>query len=227
MNIFAVNEDPRLAALQLPDKLIPKMIVESAQMLSTAHRVLDGDAKADAKGLYKKAYENHPSTIWVREDAMNYWWLWMHALTLCEEYKWRFSPDGKNLANPHKTESVIHALQKLPLKIPANKDTNWEVLQDLPLCMPDQYKQSGNGNYHQYYATESYQMFVTQDKPYMQDVFKAYARAITRKAHWKEQDHHINYSEMDYPPDWVTRNATPEQKKHIDLHKLMNPETAV
>ncbi len=75
MNIFAVNDDPRLAALELPDKLVPKMIVESAQMLSTAHRVLDGDAGADAKLLYKKAYENHPSTIWVRKDAMNYWWL--------------------------------------------------------------------------------------------------------------------------------------------------------
>ena len=227
MNIFAVSDDPRLAALQLPDKLVPKMIVESAQMLSTAHRVLDGDEKADMLHLYKKAYENHPSTIWVRKDAMNYWWLWMHALTLCEEYKWRFSPDGQSLANPHKTESVIHALQELPLNIPTEKDTNWEVLADLPLCMPDQYKEPGHTNQgnHQWYVTEAYQKFITQDKPYMQDVFKAYARAITRKSHW--QDHHSNSSGIDYPPSWVTKNATPEQKKHIDLHKLMNPETAV
>ena len=138
MNIFAVNEDPRLAALELPDKLVPKMIVESAQMLSTAHRVLDGDERADMLHLYKKAYENHPSCVWVREDAMNYWWLWMHALTLCQEYRWRFTDEGG--IGMHKTESVIHALQELPLNIPAEKDTNWEVLQDLPLCMPDQYK---------------------------------------------------------------------------------------
>lgn len=222
MNIFAVHEDPRLAALQLPDKLVPKMIVESAQMLSTAHRVLDGDQKADMLQLYKKAYENHPSTIWVRQDAMNYWWLWMHALTLCEEYKWRFSPDGQSLANPHKTESVIHALQELPLNIPADKDTNWEVLQDLPLCMPDQYKTEGG---YDQTTTGAYQKFVTQDKPYMQDVFKAYTRAITRKSHC--QNDHINSSGVDYPPQWVTRNATPEQRKHIDLHKLMNPETAI
>jgi len=220
MNIFAVNDDPRLAALQLPDKLIPKMIVESAQMLSTAHRVLDGDTGADAKGLYKKAYENHPSTIWVRQDAMNYWWLWMHALTLCQEYRWRFS--NETGIAMHKTETVIHALQDLPLNIPANKDTNWEVLQDLPLCMPDQYKQSGD---HRIYAMESYQKFVTQDKPYMEDVFKAYTRAIEKKQAY--QNHYSNSSGMDYPPDWVTRNATPEQKKHIDLHKLMNPETAI
>lgn len=222
MNIFAVNEDPRLAALELPDKLVPKMIVESAQMLSTAHRVLDGDQKADMLHLYKKAYENHPSTIWVRQDAMNYWWLWMHALTLCEEYKWRFSPEGQGTGNPHKTESVIHALQELPLNIPAEKDTNWEVLQDLPLCMPDQYKTEGG---YDQTTTGAYQKFVTQDKPYMQDVFKGYTRAIQKKELFKE--HPSNASGVDYPPSWVTRNATPEQKKHIDLHKLMNPETAI
>ena len=176
MNIFAVNDDPRLAALELPDKLIPKMIVESTQMLSTAHRVLDGDAGADAKLLYKKAYENHPSCVWVREDAMNYWWLWMHALALSEEYKWRFT-DGTGVA-AHKTVPVIHHLQNLPVNIPANKDTSWEVLADLPLCMPDQYKQEGSG--HRIYAMESYQKFITQDKPYMQDVFKAYTRAIQK-----------------------------------------------
>lgn len=220
MNIFAVNEDPRMAALELPDKLVPKMIVESAQMLSTAHRVLDGDAGADAKLLYKKAYENHPSCIWVRQDAMNYWWLWMHALTLCQEYRWRFTDeDGIGM---HKTESVINALQDLPLNIPANKDTNWEVLQDLPLCMPDQYK-TENG--YDQTPTQAYQSFVTRDKPYMEDVFKAYTRAIQKKQAYKE--HYSNSSGVDYPPDWVTRNATPEQKKHIDLHKLMNPETAV
>ena len=223
MNIFAVSDDPRLAALELPDKLVPKMIVESAQMLSTAHRVLDGDAGANAKLLYKKAYENHPSCVWVREDAMNYWWLWMHALTLCAEYKWRFTDEEEYITGiaVHKTEFVIHQLQDLPLNIPANKDTNWEVLQDLPLCMPDQYKQ---GSDHRIYAMESYQQFVTQDKPYMQDVFKAYTRAIQKKEHYKND---INSSGIDYPPQWVTRNATPEQKKHIDLHKLMNPESAI
>ena len=220
MNIFAVNDDPRIAALQLPDKLIPKMIVESAQMLSTAHRVLDGDAGADAKGLYKKAYENHPSTIWVRKDAMNYWWLWMHALTLCAEYRWRFTDEG-GIAM-HKTESVINALQDLPVNIPAEKDTSWEVLEDLPLCMPDQYK-TENG--YDQRTTQAYQSFVTRDKPYMEDVFKAYTRAIQKKQAY--QDHHSNSSGVAYPPEWVTNYATAEQKKHIDLHKLMNPETAI
>ena len=57
MNIFYVNENPTDAAICLPDKLVVKMPLESAQMLSTAHRVLDGDKRADSLGLYKTALE--------------------------------------------------------------------------------------------------------------------------------------------------------------------------
>ena len=42
MNIFVLDKDPREAARMLCDKHVPKMIVESGQMLSTAHRMLDG-----------------------------------------------------------------------------------------------------------------------------------------------------------------------------------------
>lgn len=219
MNIFAVDADPRIAALQLPDKLVPKMIVESAQMLSTAHRVLDGDAGADFKNLYKKAYENHPSCIWVREDALNYWWLWMHALTLCEEYSWRFS--SEDTKKSHKTIAVIHFLEETPKNIPTFKTDRRQILEDLPLCMPEQYKADATvweGH------LSSYQKFITQDKPYMQDVFKAYANAIRRKDMHKDSHESSN---IDYPPAWVSKYATAEQRKHIDLHKLMNPETTI
>ena len=42
MNIFILDKNPVKAAQMLCDRHIPKMIVESAQMLSTAHRLLDG-----------------------------------------------------------------------------------------------------------------------------------------------------------------------------------------
>ena len=42
MNIFILNNDPVLAAQEQCDKHVVKMIVESAQMLSTVHRMLDG-----------------------------------------------------------------------------------------------------------------------------------------------------------------------------------------
>ena len=42
MNIFVLDKDPVKAAQYQCDKHVVKMIVESAQMLSTAHRLLDG-----------------------------------------------------------------------------------------------------------------------------------------------------------------------------------------
>ena len=42
MNLFILHNDPVIAAQMQCDKHVVKMIIESAQMLSTAHRVLDG-----------------------------------------------------------------------------------------------------------------------------------------------------------------------------------------
>ena len=49
------------------------MILESAQMLSTAHRVLDNITD---DRLYNKTHVNHPSSKWVRESAYHYNWLY-------------------------------------------------------------------------------------------------------------------------------------------------------
>ena len=42
MNIFFLHRDPEQAAKEHVDKHVVKMIVEYAQLLSTAHRMLDG-----------------------------------------------------------------------------------------------------------------------------------------------------------------------------------------
>ena len=76
MNIFYLNKDPEIAAQMHCDKHVVKMILESAQMLSTAHRILDGDDIANSKGLYKMTHKNHPCNIWVRKNNENYEWLW-------------------------------------------------------------------------------------------------------------------------------------------------------
>ena len=76
MNIFYLDEDPILAAQMHCDKHVVKMILESAQLLSTAHRLLDGNKLADERGLYKATHINHPSSIWVRKSSENYYWLW-------------------------------------------------------------------------------------------------------------------------------------------------------
>lgn len=43
MNIFFLDKDPVQCAQWMVDKHVVKMIVETAQLLSTTHRVLDGE----------------------------------------------------------------------------------------------------------------------------------------------------------------------------------------
>ena len=43
MNIFYLHRSPKICAEMHCDKHVVKMILESGQMLSTAHRVLDGE----------------------------------------------------------------------------------------------------------------------------------------------------------------------------------------
>ena len=58
MNIFYFNHSPITSAEAQPDKMLVKMPLETAQMLCTAHRELDGDEYADEVGLYKSILES-------------------------------------------------------------------------------------------------------------------------------------------------------------------------
>ena len=110
------------------DKHVVKMIIESAQMLSTAHRELDCNLNNNDK-LYKVAHKNHPSTKWVRENSAQYMWLYDHFVALCEEYTHRY---GKT----HMTDTKLRKiLSQLPSTIDQNKHFNQP-----PQCMPDEYK---------------------------------------------------------------------------------------
>ena len=128
MNIFYLSKDVSKAAEYQCDKHVVKMILESAQMLSTAHRVLDGDKYADKVGLYKLVHKNHPSTIWVRSSPLHYDWLWKHMTALMREYTNRYK-------KRHATERLLEPLAQLPT------NSAWGVpFTDPPQCMPDQYK---------------------------------------------------------------------------------------
>ena len=124
MNIFYLDRDPVIAAQMSCDKHVVKMILESAQMLSTAHRVLDGDKYADEVGLYKMAHKNHPSTIWVRSSYQHYKWLYDHMVALMREYTYRY---GKH----HATERLLTPLSEYPQAIPVGDYT------EPPQCMPE------------------------------------------------------------------------------------------
>ena len=145
MNIFYLHPDPLRAAEMHCDKHCVKMILETAQMLCTAHRTLDGDEKADKLGMYKTVHLNHPSTKWVRGSRLQYEWAFHLFKFLCEEYHYRFK-------KIHKTEAKLReALRTPPLAI-----TDDSAYTQPPQCMPDQYKVPDDAvqAYRNYYIGE-------------------------------------------------------------------------
>ena len=149
MNIFYLDKDPEIAAQMMCDKHVVKMILESAQMLSTAHRVLDPPSEL-IEPMYKPTHKNHPAAVWVRESDANYKWLYDLWFWLAKEYWWRYD-------KIHKTwEKLYNKLSHTPLNIPSGSFTS------PPLCMPDEYKiETGNSLND---AIESYRKYYIKDK---------------------------------------------------------------
>ena len=91
MNIFVVHENPAVAAQDLCDKHVVKMIIEGCQMLSTNHRLAGSHIVYAPVHLYKQSFMNHPCTIWARQSYENYMWLANHTNELCNEYRHRYN----------------------------------------------------------------------------------------------------------------------------------------
>ena len=78
MNIFAFDPDPEISASYHCDQHLHKMILESAQMVSTA-MIARG---FNLPYLYKSAYPNHPCTKWAASSNHNILWLCELAFAL-------------------------------------------------------------------------------------------------------------------------------------------------
>lgn len=148
MNIFVLDENPQVAAQMMCDKHVPKMIVESAQMLSTAHRLLDGTpVKRPSKSgktmqtyyyfgderdttYYLDVHRNHPCTTWTMESRANYIWHYKHFQALAEEYEYRRN-------KVHATwEKIGWLLATPPINIPAGELTEFaQAMKAFPDCM--------------------------------------------------------------------------------------------
>ncbi len=159
MNIFYVNSDPEVAARSMVDRHVVKMILETAQLLSTAHRVIDGEeyvgqsqsghkakrwklsGNADAI-MYAATHINHPSAVWVRENSANYNWLYDHLLALGREYTYRYG----------RTHLTIDKLKDILEDAPENIEQS-NVMTKMPSCMDKQYIVSLDPiiNYRNYY----------------------------------------------------------------------------
>jgi len=152
MNIFYLSNCPQEAAEAHNDKHCVKMILESAQMLSTAHRELDGNVPDI---LYKSTHKNHPSTVWVRSSKQHYDWLFRLFRMLSAEYTIRYSNKTliKNFGGEFKVHKTWDKLGKLLETAPKNiVDNGWV---DPPQCMPDHCKKPDTIDaYRNYYMTE-------------------------------------------------------------------------
>lgn len=94
MNIFLLDKNPEKCARYHCDKHVVKMIVESAQMLCTAHW------QTGSKAPYEPTHVNHPCNLWVRESIDNYNFLCKLAFALCKEYTFRYG-------RIHQTQKVV------------------------------------------------------------------------------------------------------------------------
>ena len=159
MNIFFLDPDPLTAAEMHCDKHCVKMILETAQMLCTAHRVLDGDTVADKLGMYKTAHLNHPSTKWVRGTPLQYEWTYHLFKSLCDEYTKRYD-------KVHLTDKKFRKILSTPpfninsqVMYMFHDNGNPYILAEYtqpPQCMPDQYKVPDDAvkAYRNYYIGE-------------------------------------------------------------------------
>jgi len=146
MNLFRLHNDPRLAAQMHCDKHVVKMILETAQMLSTAWRITESDSEyADEHGMYKLAHKNHPSTVWVRHTVSNYYWTINLFENLCQEYTHRYK-------KKHASERLLDAFKE------TSPTESWIIKDsmDFPQCMPDEYKVEDDPvqAYRKYYKAE-------------------------------------------------------------------------
>ena len=142
MNIFYLSNDPEKAAQVQYNKHVVKMILETAQLLCTAHHELGSNINIP----YKATHKNHPSAIWVRSSISAYRWAYEHMLALGKEYTKRYGKEHLTIAK------CRDLLCTLPVDI-ADKP-----FEQPPQCMPDQYKVEGDSvtAYWNYYEAEKH-----------------------------------------------------------------------
>ncbi len=137
MNIFAVNNDPRLAARDLPDKLIVKMPTESLQLLTpwafNTHNVYI--QKPDGTNYGIKGFAHHPCAKWLYESPANVGWLLCHALEMNLEYSRRY---GKVHGTTQGLDQIADLLYW------HEPDLSWSAHTPFVQAMPEEFKISGD-----------------------------------------------------------------------------------
>lgn len=178
MNIFYLHEDPVKSAEFMYNKHVVKMVVETAQILSTTHRILDGEEFIDLtkngrrikkwrmkdetldKILYKSTHPNHPSVVWARESFDNYFWLYQHFIALGKQYTKRYN----------KEHLTITKLSDILYNAPNN--INNKGLTKVPQFMNEKYfSDCSIDAYWNYYIGEKSKLATKEEKIYIKKPF--------------------------------------------------------
>jgi len=150
MNLFILSLCFRECAEAMFDKHISKMIIEAAQMLSTAKHILDPfkDDEDGARIIYAISHKNHPVSIWIRTSLENYLWTLDMVDAMHEEWRFRYG-HGDN----HYHSSFIIA-QYLRTYCPPAEVFPERGLTPFAQAMPDEYKSADAvESYRKYYQS--------------------------------------------------------------------------
>lgn len=149
MNIFYVHSNPLIAAQELCDKHVVKMVLESTQILSSVlHRYGMSEIAP-----YKPTHVNHPCVRWAGDSRSHWRWLLSHAEALSDEYTYRYE-------KIHKCDAYIKDMKSVT-SIPFEK----EGFIPPPQCMPEEYRQENIIEaYRQYYLGDKSSFAVWNNK---------------------------------------------------------------
>ena len=112
MNIFVSDPCPQKSAKYLDDKRVVKMVLETAQILSTTISMVGGE------GPYRVTHRNHPCCKWARESSGNYLWLLKHFKYLSKEYTARYK-------RIHACERLTKIFEENSWRIKKGSQTVW------------------------------------------------------------------------------------------------------
>ncbi len=155
MNIFYLDNNPQKCAEYHCDKHVVKMILETAQLLSTAIVETQPELISlyNEGKIYKPTHKNHPSAVWCRKNKENFKWLWNLWYHLLNEYAYRYW-------KRHKSSFII-------LNSAAYVDIfpDWEFTQPTQ-AMPDEYKDDCSIKaYQHYYDIDKQRMHSWKRRP--------------------------------------------------------------
>ena len=220
MNIFILSWILENCAKYHCTKHVVKMILETTQLLSTCHHVINSDqaqAWTDQDLIYRKTHQNHPCSIWVRECKENYIWLCHLGLELCKEYAYRYDKQPTD----HKCYSkLIFLINNVP-ELPSNNG----VITLPKLAMPDQYKTTDPVlSYRTYYLNDKSQMLVWRKRSPPSWVPKN-----MRHVHYQSELKRLNteLSKLKSRMRKTSEHINMIEKLKIDIDKLQNEYQAI